>query len=84
MRGRRRQAAFLVPASGLVDLAVAALALRHQHLVLAPVYGALGLCLLVAYVRRWRWVPRWWAVVGLSVGLSLALGFLAAEWRAVW
>lgn len=84
MRGRRRQAAFLVPASGLVDLAVAVLAFKHQHLVLAPVYGALGLCLLVAHVWRWRWAPQWWDVVGLSVGLGLALGILSAEWRAVW
>ena len=66
-------------ANGLIDLAVAVLAFRHQHLVLAPVSGALGLCLLVAHVRQWRWAPRWWDVVGLSVGLGLALGVLSAK-----
>lgn len=84
MKGRRGQAAFLVPANGLVDLVVATLAFRHQHFILAPLYGALGLCLLVAHVRQWRWAPRWWDVVGLSVGLGLALGVLSAEGRAMW
>lgn len=79
----RRQAFVLVPANGVIDLAVAVLAHRHRHLVIAPMYGTLGLFLLVAYGRRWFWIPRLWDVVGLSVGLCLTLGFLLTEWLAL-
>ncbi|GHF58434.1 hypothetical protein HNQ07_004046 [Deinococcus metalli] len=82
MRGPHRNAALLVPANGVIDLAAAVMAGRHQHLALVPLYGVLGVCMLVAHVRRWRWIPGAWDVVGLGVGLGLALGFLVTEWLA--
>ncbi|EYB66315.1 MULTISPECIES: hypothetical protein [Deinococcus] len=79
MKQRRKQVALLVPANGLVDLAVAFVALRHRHALLAPMYGALGVSLLLSHVQKWRWHPRQQDLLYLSVGLGLALGFLITE-----
>ncbi|MFC3919425.1 hypothetical protein ACFOUS_22240 [Deinococcus metalli] len=53
----------------MIDLAAAVMAGRHQHLALVPLYGVLGVCMLVAHVRRWRWIPGAWDVVA-SVSVS--------------